>query len=280
MSVALPHPVAVRPIRAPWVRIARYAVRRRRTAVLAWGVPLGALAAMVVAIFPSISGAAGLEELLQRYPAALKEAFGISDASFSTAEGYLAGELFNLIAPFACCYFVLHGLAVALASAEQRGTVDVVLSAPIARRQYIAGWLAGLSLTLLGILAVLALMMQAAAVALGVDLALSSTLAGVLNLWPIAIFAGGLTVVLCALLPGSAGVTGAAAGVFVAAYFVEVLGRLSDTVARVDVLSAFHFYGSAIEDGLDPAAFFGLIAAGLVLAGIGCVLFERRDLRR
>lgn len=280
MSIALPQPAALHPLRAPWIRVARYAAHRRRASVLTWGLPLGALAALVVAIFPSISGAQGMDQLLESYPAALKEAFGISDAGFSTAEGYLAGELFNLIAPFACCYFVLHGLALALAGAEQRGTMDVVLSGPIARRQYVAGWLAGLSVTLLGILAVLGVMMQAAALVLGVDLSLSSTLAGVLNLWPIAIFAGGLTVVLCGLLPGAAAVTGAAAGVLVASYFVEVLGRLSDTIARVDALSAFHFYGSAIEDGLDPAAFLGLIAAGLVLAGVGCVLFERRDLRR
>lgn len=63
-------------------------------------------------------------------------------------------------------------------------------------------------------------------------------------------------------------------------YFVEVLGRLSETVGRVDVLSAFHYYGSAIEDGLDPGAFVGLVAAGVALAAAGGLLFERRDLRR
>jgi hypothetical protein len=68
--------------------------------------------------------------------------------------------------------------------------------------------------------------------------------------------------------------------VLVAMYFVEVLGGLSDTVARVDGVSAFHYYGSAIEHGIDPGAFVGLTAAGILLAATGCLLFERRDLRR
>jgi ABC-2 type transport system permease protein len=161
------------------------------------------------------------------------------------------------------CFFVLHALAVALAGSEQRATLDVVLSAPIARRQYVVGWLVGLAVTLLGILAVLGIAMQGAAAVFGVDLAVSHTLAGVLNLWPLAVFAGGLAAVLCAVMPGSAGVTGAGAGVLVAMYFVEVLGRISETVGRVDVLSAFHYYGSAIEDGLDPGAFLGVTAAGI-----------------
>lgn len=62
-------------------------------------------------------------------------------------------------------------------------------------------------------------------------------------------------------------------------YFLEVLGKLSDTVAAVDGLSAFHYYGSAIEDGIDPAGFAGLVAAGLVLAAVGFALFDGRDVR-
>jgi ABC-2 type transport system permease protein len=283
MSVALPRPratVATAPMRAPWARIALYAVRRRKMAVLVWGLPLGALAAMVVAIFPSIGANPQLSELLDSYPEAVKQAFGITDASFASAEGYLAAELFSLIAPFACCAFIVHGLAVALAGAEQRATLDVVLSAPLSRRQYLIGWLVGLAVTLLGILGVLAVTMQLAAAVFGVDLAVASTLAGVLNLWPLAVFSGGLAAVLCGAMTGAGPITGAAIGILVAMYFVEVLGRVSDSVASVDVVSAFHYYGSAIENGIDAGAFIGITAVGVALAALGCLLFERRDLRR
>jgi ABC-type Na+ efflux pump permease subunit len=100
-------------------------------------------------------------------PDAIKQAFGITEASFASAEGYLAGELFNLVAPFACCYFVIHAIAGALGGADQRATLDVVLSVPMARRHHLAGWLAGIAVVLLGVLLVLAFAMQAAAGAAG-----------------------------------------------------------------------------------------------------------------
>ena len=70
------------PQRAPWLRFAAYVARRKRFAPLAWGLPLGLMAVMVVAVFPSIEASSQLDELIKSYPDALKEAFGISDASF------------------------------------------------------------------------------------------------------------------------------------------------------------------------------------------------------
>ena len=49
-------------------------------------------------------------------------------------------------------------------------------------------------------------------------------------------------------------------------YLVEVLGKLSDAFATVDGLSAFHYYGSAIENGLDLGSCAVLIVAGVLLA--------------
>jgi len=260
-------------------RIAVYATRRLRFAPLTWGVALGLLCLMIVAVFPSIEGSAGLDELVQSYPEAFKQAFGVTDASFSTIEGYLSVEVFSLIAPLACAYFVIHALARAVCGSEQRGVLDVLLSAPLRRRQLLIGWLAGAAAALLGVLTVMAVICQASALAFGVDLAAADTAAAALSLWPLSMFFGGLTLLLAGLSGRSLVVTGVAFGTLVAMYFVEVLGKLSASVAAVDGLSAFHYYGSAIEDGIDPAGVAGLVAAGLLLAAAGCALFERRDVR-
>ena len=208
------------PMRAPWLRIALFAARRKRLSPLAWGLGLGLMSLMIVAVFPSIQGSSQLDELIRSYPNALKEAFGISDASFATIEGYLAAEVFSLIAPFATSYFMIHALAAGICGSER---------------------------------------------------------SGMLNLWPLGVFFGGVTLLLTGVWRRPGTVTGAAAGVLVTMYLMEVLGKLSGTMAAVDDLSAFHYYGSAIEDGLDPTACAGLVAAGLLLGGAGCVLFERRD---
>jgi ABC-2 type transport system permease protein len=174
---------------------------------------------------------------------------------------------------------VIHALTRAVCGEEQRGVLDVLLSAPLRRRQFIAGWLAGTAAVLLGIVGVLGAICQAAALALGVGLSASDTLAAVLNLWPLSVFFGGVTQLLAGASGRTLAVTGSATAVLVGMYFVEVLGKLSDAVATFDGLSAFHYYGSAIEDGIDPAGAAGLVAAGLVLAAAGSVLFERRDVR-
>jgi ABC-2 type transport system permease protein len=276
-ALAAPSRPAARPMRAPWLRYAAYAVRRRRRAPLTWGLPLGLMAAMIVAVFPSIRSSAQLDELIKAYPDALKEAFGISDASFSSISGYLAAEIFSMIAPFTAAAFMVHVIVTGVSAAERRGVLDVMLSAPVRRRQLLAGHLAGGASALLGIAAAVGAVTQAAAVAAGVHLAVGDTLAGVLNLWPLGFFAGGVATLLAGIWRRPAAVAGGSAGVLVAMYLVEVLGKLSDTFAKVDAVSAFHYYGSAIEDGLDPGACATLVVAGVVLAVVGCVLFERRD---
>jgi ABC-2 type transport system permease protein len=264
-------------MRAPWLRYAGYALRRRRRALLTWGLPLGLMAAMIVAVFPSIRSSAQLDELIKAYPDALKQAFGISDASFSSISGYLAAEIFSMIAPFTAAAFMVHAVTTGVSAAERRGVLDVMLSAPVRRRQLVAGQLAGSAIVLLGIAAVLGIVTQAAAAVSGVDLPAGDTLAGVLNLWPLGLFAGGVAVLLTGLWRRPAAVAGGTAGVLVAMYLVEVLGKLSDTFAAIDGVSAFHYYGSAIEDGLDPGSCAVLVGAGLLLAVCGCLLFERRD---
>ena len=266
-----------RPMRAPWLRFAAYVARRKRFAPLAWGLPLGLMAVMVVAVFPSIQGSSQLDELINSYPDALKEAFGISDASFSSISGYLAAEIFSMIAPFTAAAFMIHAIATGISGAEHRGVLDVMLSAPARRRHLLAGQLAGGAVILLAIALVLGVLTQAAAFAFGAHLPLGDTLAGVLNLWPLGVFFGGVTVLLAGLTRRTSLVAGGAAAVVAVMYLMEVLGKLSDAFAAVDGLSAFHYYGSAIEDGLEPASFAILVAAGALLAAAGCVLFERRD---
>jgi ABC-2 type transport system permease protein len=73
-------------------------------------------------------------------------------------------------------------------------------------------------------------------------------------------------------------VTGVAAGTLVAMYVIDVVGKLADPVEPLRYLSAFRYYGSAIQDGIDPGSVAVLIITGIVLAVAGALLFERRDI--
>lgn len=260
-------------------RIAVFAARRRRLAPVSWGLSLGALGALTVAVFPSIRGSAQLDELIRSYPEALRQAFGISAGTYQSVQGYLNAELFSLVLPLATAWFMIHGLALAVCGAERRGTLDVVLAAPIRRREYVAGWLGGMTAALAGLLLVLAAVVELTAAAVGAGLPVGDLLAAVAGLVPLTVFFGGVTLLVAGVSDRAVVVTSVAAGVLALMYFVHVLSALSDAIHAVDPLSAFHYYGAAIQDGLDPVRAGGLLAAGIVLAAAGALLLERRDIR-
>ena len=63
-------------------------------------------------------------------------------------------------------------------------------------------------------------------------------------------------------------------------YVVDLIGRLDPSLDGIRYASVFRYYGNAIEDGIDPLSFLGVTAAAALLAAIGRLLFERRDLVR
>ena len=67
-------------------------------------------------------------------------------------------------------------------------------------------------------------------------------------------------------------------GVLVAMYFLDALSNMSDTIEPLRVLSAFNYYGSAIENGIDWLHAFGLTALAVVFMVLATVAFDRRDL--
>jgi ABC-2 type transport system permease protein len=259
------------------VAIAEHAVWVRRRSALTWGAPLGALCVLIVAIFPSVHKAVNLNNLVAKYPDAIRETF-VGNSNLNTVQGYLHAEVFSLIAPLAVAFFGIRALAAAICGAEELGTLDLALSNPVSRKQFLAGWFGGVALGIVPVLAVVASMTWIASLIFGSDLPLGDAVAGALNLWPLTVFFCGVAALFAGVLHRSAHVVGASVSVLVAMYFVDVLGKLSSVLEPLRPLSVFSHYGSAIEHGIDFADFTLVALAGVVLAVVGAVLFERRDI--
>ena len=81
------------------------------------------------------------------------------------------------------------------------------------------------------------------------------------NVWPLAMLFAGLAVLVCGpAAHAAAPVTAIASGTLVGMYVIDLVGKLADPVEPLRALSAFKYYGSAIQDGIDPLAFAGLTA--------------------
>ena len=249
-------------------------LHERRRSLLSWGLPIGLWSAFVVAIYPSVEDA--LSKAIASYPEALKRAFGI--AELTSVEQYLNAEMLSLIVPLAVGYLAVRSVASGLSGAAESGRLDVLLSAPVSRRRLVAAGFSATAVELFAVLLVGVLITMLGSVLAGSELSFGSALAGYANVWPLALLFAALGIVVTGWSLHTPIVTGSVAGVLVAMYVADLVGRLDTSLDWVRYGSVFRYYGRAIEDGIDPLAFAGVTAAAVALAGIGALLFDRRDL--
>ncbi len=249
-------------------------LHERRRSVLSWGLPIGLMSAFIVAIYPSVEDA--LSKAIASYPEALKEAFGI--AELTTVEQYLDAEMLSLIVPLAIGYLAVRSVASGLSGAAESGRLDVLLSAPVSRRRLVACGFAATAIELAAVLLAGLLITVLGSLLAGAGLSFGPALAGFANVWPLALLFAGLGIVVTGWSLRTPVVTGSVAGVLVAMYVADLIGRLDTGLDWARYGSVFRYYGKAIENGIDPLAFAGVTAVAVALAALGAWLFERRDI--
>ncbi len=244
--------------------------------VLIWGLALGAYSAAMTASFTTFSGnAEQMNQLLEAYPEGLLDAFGITD--LGDVGNYLQSQVF-LLAPLALSFFTILAAANAIAGAEERGTIDVLLGNPLRRWQHVVGTFAATALSLLAIVAIVGLLTWGTAALTDVDLSPRSTAEAVLNLWPVCLFFGGLAMLCSALFHRKALAVAVPAFLLFALYLVDTIGRASEDLEDLRPASVFYYYGSAIEDGIDWANFAGVTLVALAFVAVAVIAFQRRDI--
>lgn len=248
-------------------------VRRRGRTIAAWGLALGAMSALMLAIWPFVDGQ--IDDALASYPEALKEAFGLS--GMTTAEQYVDAEMLSLVVPFAVALLAVRCVATATVGAEDRGELDVLLTLPVPRfavatSAVLAAALVALATLVIGwTLACLGSLLAGA----GADPLVLAR--GYLNVWPLAVLAGALALLVGGRLRGSGPVTGVAAGSLVAMYLLDLVGRLSGALEPLRTFSAFAYYGSAIRDGVQVGHVAALLVAATGACAVGAALWQHRD---
>jgi ABC-2 type transport system permease protein len=252
--------------------VVRRLLRDQRRSPLTWGVPLGLLSALEVAIYPSVHKSLG--KALDSYPDALKEAFRIE--TIDTPAQFLNGEMFSLVVPLAIAFFAIRAASRPLVGYEERHWLDVVLVAPLRRRTLAAGAFVASAGSTLAILLVMAAIIWIAGQIFGAVIGVGDLAAAVVGTWAFALSFAGLALCVSGAIGNWTTVTGIAAGVLVTMYVIDIAARIADALHDVGPVSAFHWYGSPLIDGLD-GSHAALAAGGVALAVVGAVLFERRD---
>ena len=254
-------------------------LRLQARSVAIWGVLLGLSGVMMVSIFPAIADGPALQRLGDSMPQAFMKAAGVGDiAGMGTITGFLQAELFGLIVPFALPFFAILAAANAIAGAEENGTMDVLMSNPLPRWQFVTAYFVSTAVSLAGILAVFGLFLWVSARLFGIELPIGTVAGGVFGAWPLALFFGGFAMLASAIFHRGILATGISGGVLFGMYFLNVVGGLVEDLEFLKDFSTIHYYGSPITDGIDWTGFAGLSVAALILAAAAALAFQRRDI--
>jgi beta-exotoxin I transport system permease protein len=253
-----------------------HTVRMQLRGVIIWGAALGLYSAAMVASFTAIEGSAEqLNQLMEAYPKGMLEAFGVTD--LGDPANYLHSQVFGF-APLALSFFTIMALSAAVAGAEERGTMDVLLGNPLPRWQLVIGNFVAAALSLLAICAVVGLLTWGMAVLVDVELSVRQVAEAVLNLWPVCIMFGALALLCSALFHRRGLAIAIPAFLLFGMYLLDTIGRASEDLEDLRPVSVFYYYGSAIENGIDWANFVGIILVALALVLLAVLAFGRRDI--
>ena len=103
---------------------------------LYWGLGMGILGLYITVIASSSEILEGYANLLESLPAALLNAFGMGDARLMTsAEGWIVSIFATEATIILSVYAVMAGLNIA-ANEERDGVLDIALSLPLSRTQF------------------------------------------------------------------------------------------------------------------------------------------------
>jgi ABC-2 type transport system permease protein len=245
-----------------------------------WTLGLAGYVAMIVAVYPTVRDNEELDQLMEQYPEALKAFFAFGgQLDFTSAAGYLGGELFSFMIPLLFLVAAVGNGAGSIAGEEERGTLDLLLAAPVARRRVALEKLGAMCVELVALGVVLWVALWVGARIIAMELSAAHLGAATADAVLLALAYGAIAFMLGAATGRRAPAIGAAIAAAVAAYLVNSLAALVSFLEPLQKVSPFYHYAASdpLRQGLDPWHALFLIGVAVVAAAVGVARFERRD---
>jgi len=242
---------------------------------------LGGIAALVLSyasFWPSVrESGERFNAFVRSAPAWIRDLIGSPD--LATPEGYVRSELFSITLPILLLVYGIGLGARAIAGEEERGSLDLLLSAPVRRSRVVVERFAALA----GGLLLLSATAWAAILVLGPPFELRLDPAGAaaacLLAWLLGLAFGSIAFAVGTASGRRALAAGIAAAAALLAFLVNTFAPSVDWVRPLRWASPFHYYAAhdplvGAFRPLDAAVLAGIAVVALAVA---TVTFERRD---
>ena len=261
--------------------ITRQALRAARRTLVTWAAAFAALIALYAVIWPSVRGNTSWRNLFDTLPPAYRALFTASGSiDLSTAGGYLGVELMGFMGPALIAVYAITAGSAAIAGEEDRGGLEVTLSAPISRVQVLVQRFIALVIGIVTLMlaAGAALWIFSALLDMGLGLGAIASAAAALGIF--GLFAGAVAIAVGAATGSPAAARGVAALVVVASYLINALAQVTSALRPARPISPYYLVlgNEPLAHGLRLVGAVSVLAAVAAIAAAGGILFTRRDL--
>ncbi len=248
----------------------------QRRSLLLWGVAVAAVTAVYVGFYPSMGDAADLEPFIENMPEGLVQALGYDQ--ISSPAGYLRSTVYGLLGPALLLVFAIGSGARLLAGQEEDGTLELELTAPVARSRVLAGRLLALWTGVVVLAAVMTLTTVVLVAALDMEVGPVEILAGGTQLLLLVVGFGTVALAVGAVTGRRAHALAVAAGLAVASFVFDAIGPLVGA-GWMTAVSPFSWYidPNPLAEGFDVGNMALLAAVPIVAAVLAFTAFDRRD---
>ena len=261
--------------------VAIQALRAARRTLSIWAAAFAGLIALYAVIWPSVRGNTSWRNLFDTLPPTYRALFTASGTiDLSTAGGYLGVELMGFMGPALIAVYAITAGSAAIAGEEDRGGLEVTLSAPVSRTRVFVQRFAALVIGIATLIIATGVVLWIFSVVLGMGLGLDAIASAAAALGIFGLFAGAVAIAVGAATGSPAVARGVAALAVVASYLINALAQVTSTLRPARPISPYYLVlgNEPLAHGLRLTGAVSVLVAAAVIAAAGGILFARRDL--
>lgn len=255
------------------------AIFEQRRALIGWSLGTAALVLVTVAYFPSVRDNPELNSFYKSLPPAVQALSGGVGINFASATGYLTSKLFAITVPV---IFVIYGVllgAAAIGREEDRGTAELLLTAPISRRRVVAEKAVAAAALLVAVGTALFASLLLGDALFDMHVSASNLLAASVASILVGMAFGALALAISGALGHRAHPAAWSGSFAVAAYLLYSLAPVVSSLHSWQKASPFYWYlaSDPVARGFNFGHLAVLAVASVVLTILAAALFDRRD---
>jgi ABC-2 type transport system permease protein len=252
----------------------------RRRSIIGWAIGVAAASLFVALLFPVVRDTPEIVDLLESYPEAMLEMFGIDDINtYTEPAGFLQTQLFSVYVPLLLLIFSIGAGVQAIAGEESEGTLDLLLANPVPRTRVVLEKAAAQLVLVVALAAVVFFAVWFTGFIFDEWVGIGEVFAAVFSAVLLALTFGYLALAAGAATGRRGASVAVASAVAVATYIFTGIAPVVDGLGWLERLSPFFYYSdhNPLANGIHWGHAAILATLALVFLGIAVWGFRRRD---